>query len=77
MRKTIDEIKFELSTKPKKDAFRLISKEEQQYYWGTQRPIITFTTKELEPAPRSKTLRRKKKLSKLSPLLFPTSFPNN
>ncbi len=77
MRKTIDEIKFELSITPQKDAFRLLSKEEQQYYWGTQGPIITFTTEEMKPAPRFKIVRRKKKVSKLSPPLFPTSFPNN
>lgn len=77
MRKTIDEIKLELSKTPKQNSFRLISKEEQLYYWGTQRSSITFTTKELEPVSKAKILRRKKKLPKLSPLLFPTSFPNN
>lgn len=77
MRKTIGEIKFELSTTPKQESFRLISKEEQQYYWGTQRPFISFTAKEMEPAPKSRILIIKNKLSKLSPFLFPTSFPNN
>ncbi len=77
MRKTIDEIKFELFTTPKRASFRLISKEEQQYYWGTQRPFISFTPEEMEPVPKSKILLRKKKLPKVSPFLIPTSFPNN
>ncbi len=77
MRKTIDEVKIELFSTPKQDAFRLISKEEQQDYWGSQRPFLSFTPKEMEPAPKSKMLHKKKKRSKISPILFPTSFPNN
>lgn len=77
MRKTIDEIKVELSTTPKQDSFRLISKEEQQFYWGTQRPLLSFTPKELAATQKSKILLRKKKRPKVSPLLIPTSFPNN
>ena len=77
MRKTIDEIKFELSNTPKRNSFRLIGKEEQQSYWGTQHPLLSFTAKELESTEKSKILLRKKKRSKVSPLLIPTSFPNN
>ena len=76
MRKTIDEIKFELNTTPKRDAFRLISKEEQLYYWGTQRSFLSFLP-DVEPTPKSKVLLKKNKPLKVSPLLIPTSFPNN
>jgi len=77
MRKTIDEIKRELSNTPKRDSFRLISKEEQLFYWGTQGHFLSFLPEEIEPTPKSKVLFRKKKSLKVSPLLIPTSFPNN